>query len=235
MFQGRPGIRLVDGRFYPHSFTLDDLETFGRFVGEHERCMFYSDVAHEAIVDTNAIAIRHDVDHSATHARRFARWEAENGINASYYFLPTAPYFSHDWTPRLMVEIQELGHEVGIDNNALTYLAKFTADNNLPASEVRLDDEAIKLLNDWKMMFESYGIHVTGCADHGGGEPRNVDLWDVYGRTPEEAGLAYECYELHGRGANYISDNRGQWRAPLTKIEGKQTHVLIHPEHWRMP
>jgi hypothetical protein len=227
----RSGITLVTGQFYPHSFTLDDLATFERFVEEHSRCMWYSDVAHESVTDTDAIAVRHDVDHSATHARKFARWEAERGINASYYFLPTAPYFGQGWTNDIMLEIQSLGHEIGIHNNALTHVAKTGGPD---ATSTQIDDAAIQLLIEWREMFEEIGIHVTGCADHGGGEPRNVDLWGVYGRTPMEAGLAYECYALHERGANYISDNRGTWRSPLVKVEGKQTHVLIHPEHWRL-
>jgi len=228
--QGRAGIGLVTGAFYPHSFTLDDLDRFEEFVGEHSRCMWYSDVAHESVVDTEAIAIRHDVDHSIRHALRFAAWEADHGINASYYILPTAPYWAEEPTRSFALEIQAMGHEVGIHNNALTYAARTIA-----RPEMSLDQYAIVTLRLWKATLESWGIDVSGCADHGGGEPRNVDLWGVYHRTPAEADLAYECYALHGRGANYISDNRGTWRAPLVKREGRQTHVLIHPEHWRLP
>lgn len=230
------GITLCTGQFYPHSFTLDDLVTFELFVDQHDGgCVFYSDVAKEGLRE-DTVAIRHDIDHSIVHAVSFAEWEAERGINSSYYVLPTAPYFQREATIEAALHIQELGHEIGVHNDAHCEAGRRFKAKGGRFTIFEQASEAMKILRDWVDTFRAAGLNVSGCADHGGGEPANVELWQFpFEYEPKHADLQYECYELHRRGANYISDNRGGWRAPLEKVEGKQSHVLIHPCHWRLP
>jgi hypothetical protein len=78
----------------------------------------------------------------------------------------------------------------------------------------------------------SWGLAIRGCADHGGVGWTNTDIWRIHDRSPAEAGLDYEAYLLHRQNANYISDNRGAWQAPRTRLPGRQTHLLVHPIHW---
>jgi len=40
------------------------------------------------------------------------------------------------------------------------------------------------------------------------------------------AGLEYEAYLLHQQETNYISDNRGTWRAPMRRRSDRPTHML---------
>jgi hypothetical protein len=244
--QGRYGIGLVTGRFYPHSFGLADLDEFEDFVGQHERCVWMADVAH-GDQEPNTIAIRHDVDHSIVHAHRFASWEADHGINATYYVLPTAPYYAQEPTFELMREMQEMGHEIGVHNDAMTMAVRRAASGAPEGFDLK--GYAIQVLADWAAVFRENGIRVDGCADHGGGStPSNVDLWRGEGaRVPADADLSYEAYHLHraerGNPMNYISDNRGGMRRPYHPDEpeqgfvktDRQTHVLIHPCHWRLP
>jgi hypothetical protein len=167
--------------------------------------------------DPTIVCVRHDIDHSAEHALDFARWEHKNGIRASYYLLPGAPYYQNE-AKQAAIELQELGHEVGVHNNAYT------------RSRGR-SDAALRLLRQQADEMRSWGITVSGCADHGGAEPNNTLLWKT--RSPTEAGLEYEAYLLH-RTTHYISDNKGKTLV-FSKREDRPTHILCHPCHWRLP
>jgi hypothetical protein len=219
------GLQLVSGHWYPHSFSAAALNELETFILGHDRTVTLAEVA-AGDTDPAAIAVRHDVDHDAEHALRFARWEHDRGIRASYYLLPTARYYEpqiRSTAGVLAVVLQELGHEVGVHCDAYT-------------STKGDVERALELLRQWADELRAWGIDVHGCADHGGGAPANVDLWRSCRRTPAEASFEYEAYLLHGSsGANYVSDNRGTWRAPLEDVDGRQTHLLVHPCHWTLP
>jgi len=204
-------------RVVARAFSLADLDTLEEFVLGHARTVTFSEFA-AGDNDPNAVAIRHDVDHDAEHALRFARWEAERGIRASYYLLPTAPYWDSD-ARRCGLAIAELGHEVGVHNDALAYCEGDAG-------------RALVQLRAWVEEMRSWGLDVRGMADHGGSGWNNTDLWRVLDYTPADVGLDYEAYLLHRLGTNYISDNRGTWRAPLARQPDRQAHLLVHPCHW---
>jgi hypothetical protein len=215
------GVLLTTGRVYSHSFDLDDLKRLTDFVTRHETSVTMAEVQWGA-TDPVFICVRHDVDHSIDHALQFAIYEHAQGITSSYYILPTAPYYAYkDEVRRSALAIQKLGHEVGIHNDSMS-----AALGNV--------DRALEVLVEWRKEFESWGIDVYGCADHGGAYP-NTDIWRVHGHKPEEVGLDYEAYLLHQQGAHYISDNRGKLNGPLEDVDGKQTHILVHPVHWQLP
>ncbi len=230
------GLTLVTGRFYPHSFRigdLADLEAFARahkselfadleaFVLGHDRVVTLAEVA-AGDTDPAAVAVRHDVDHSGAHAVEFARWEHQRGIRSTYFFLPTAHYWPIE-ARESATAIAALGHEIGLHNDAYRIVGGDP-------------DRALDLMRDQADEMRSWGLEVVGCADHGGGDPSNVDLWRVHEREPGEAGFAYEAYGLHASsGANYVSDNHGRWRAPLADVADRQTHLLVHPCHWALP
>lgn len=196
-------------------FTLGDLAEFERFITEHEE-IHTLDEFNRGFRD--GICIRHDVDHDAEQALRFAEWEHERGIRSSYYLLPTAGYYQSE-AEKAAGRLEEMGHEVGVHNDAYNF-----ADCD--------PDRAIEVLTAWVEEMRSWGIKVTGCADHGG-KVSNVWLWRTHGRKPSEAGLQYEAYMLHQQHTHYISDNRGAWSEPLTRND-RPTHVLVHPIHWPM-
>lgn len=219
-------LTLRDGTSYAHSFTAEDLVRLEAFVLSHERTLTMSEVA-AGDHDPAAICVRHDVDHDAIHAVRFAEREAELGIRASYYLLPSAPYWPFD-ARECGLRMQELGHEVGLHCNAYTSLNG--------------DQEgALLLLAEQAEAMRSWGIDVRGAADHGAGEPLNVDLWRVHGHHPSEAGLGYEAYELMRgmRAVNYLSDSMGDAKGRLVSSlrdePGKLTMALVHWCHWPFP
>lgn len=212
-----PKIPLQDGRFYPTSFTPAQLLEFGAFVKEHSRTVTLGEVSAGDIA-LDAIAIQHDLDNDARYGLRFAQWEHDRGIRSTYFFLPTGVYWETD-ARRCAVAIQELGHEVGLHNDALV-------------AEDGLRMRALTTLQVWADEMRSWGINVRGVSDHGGSNTiANGSIWEVV--TPQELGFDYEAYQLH-RVSNYISDNHGAWRSPLVRTE-KQTHILMHPCHWALP
>lgn len=220
----QPGLQLASGHFYPHSFRPEGLAELEAFILSHDRTVTLAEVA-AGDTDPRTVAIRHDVDHDALHALKFAEWEAARGIRSSYYLLPCARYYQPQLRQQhgqIAVALQELGHEVGLHCNAYT--------------TVRGDvDRALELLREQADEIRAWGVTVRGCADHGGGSPHNVDLWRSHA-APADAGFEYEAYALHAQPtANYISDNRGTWRAPLADVDGRQSHVLVHPCHWELP
>jgi hypothetical protein len=191
-----------------------------RFIVGHRRLLTLSEFA-AGERDEADICVRHDVDNDLPWALAFARWEAEQGIRATYFILPTAPYWLSAHLPSLA--IQALGHEVGVHNDALV-----ACEGNV--------EGALNKLRDWGDEMRSWGIDVRGIADHGGSETiNNTDLWRVHNHAPTAAGYEYEAYLCHQQGANYISDNQGLLRAPLADRPGRQTHILQHPCHWELP
>lgn len=215
----RRRIILHSGREYPHSFGPLDLTRLEAFLSEHTKVQPLRDFAAGNHAH-DVLSLRHDVDHSAEHAIRFAEWEHERGINSSYYLLPTAGYYAAD-AKDAAVTLETLGHEVGIHNDAMCA----AAGDHL---------KALALLREWVEEMRSWRVAVTGCADHGGHPHSNVDLWRVHGHQPAEVGLDYEAYLLHQQQTHYISDSGGKWNGPLERRSDRPTHLLVHPEHWQL-
>lgn len=203
------------------SFTAQDLEAFARFVRAHDRTVTMAEAAAGAM-EPGMIALRHDVDAGLAHALRFARWEQQQGFRASFYLLPTASYWDDPALASTARAIQAAGHEVGVHHDAFRIVGGDC-------------DAALALLASWADQLRGFGIDVRGCADHGGGDPSNTDLWRVHGRQPAEAGLEYEAYLVHRRGAHYLTDSHGHWHSEVAARPDRPTHVLQHPQHWQLP
>ncbi len=115
------------------------------------------------------VALRHDCDHSMQNALTMARTEALRGYRATYYLLPPdgftvkTNYFGSvekgrlEFSPRLLAAAKylvDLGHEVGIHNDAIT-LALF------------LRRTAEDVLAEQIAHFRNAGIPIRGTAGHG--------------------------------------------------------------------
>lgn len=101
------------------------------------------------------VFLRHDVDHDLDLALEMAFWEREKGHRSTYFILPTAAYAADPRLVRKLVQIQELGHEVGVHLNFI-------------ASWVRKDIDSVhgalvSLLHEWRQA----GLQISGCAAHG--------------------------------------------------------------------
>jgi hypothetical protein len=202
---------------YMPSFGLGELFEMKDFLTEHGTTAFV-----DRHVSPEKIVVRHDIDHDLEHALWFARWEHDHSINSTYFALHSAWYWQDEAESgfRRLREMQDLGHEVGIHNDAMS-----VARGDRLIAEKTLRD-AIDAMSD-------AGLSIYGAADHGG-EFENGKLWDVV--NPSFFGLEYEAYQVQRQAnVNYISDNRGRLQAPLEYHGARRTVVLIHPEHWVLP
>jgi hypothetical protein len=213
-------LQLPSGRMHPQAFDRHDLQLLEDFVEQHSRTVTLGEVA-AGDHDPSTVVLRHDVDHCPEQALRFARWEHKRGYRASYFLLPSASYW-RDGARTAALALQEMGHEVGVHNDSLV----------MSRGDV---GEALALLRAQVGEMRSWGIRVHGVADHGGVGWQNTDLWRVHMHSPSEVAVDYEAYLLHQMGSHYVSDNQGRWRAERRRVEGRQTHMLIHPEHWQLP
>lgn len=210
-----------------HSFSGLDLSILDQFL-IHKRVKSLIDVVHN-LGGPGTVAMRHDVDHSIEHAIKFAQWEHKRGYRSTYFILHTAWYYK-DWqkTVRLAKEIEALGHEIGFHNDSIGVAVRTGAEGAGTITEVA-KTVIFHELERWV----DVGFEIRGCADHGGGYPDlQTTFWTYH--IPQDFGFEYEAYRLMA-GQNYISDNRGKWNAPLQVVEGKQTHMLVHPCHWPLP
>lgn len=222
---------IVDG--YPHPFGPAHFEALDEFLGTVDRVIPLLDVA-RGDRSTDAISMRHDVDHNLEHAVKFARWEAARGYRSSYFVLHSAWYWGDPTGLRAGVrELLDLGHEVGIHSNAVALARDYGDDPGHERASSILETAITTLLE--------LGVTVRGSAAHGDircttHSVHNNDLWASEGGEYELAqfGLEYEAYLLH-RDAWYISDSGGKFLPPMPLAhdpDGKRTTMLVHPCHW---
>lgn len=206
-----------------HSFSTLDLNILDQFLKDKDVVPLFDIVDDEP--DPLCVAMRHDVDHSIEHALKFAQWEHARGYRSTYFVLHTAWYYRNDWqkTVHYAKAIQAHGHEIGFHNDSIGEALR--RNGNTEAGAL-----AKEIIYDELEKWVEAGFDMRGIADHGGGYPElQAYFWEKY--QPRDFGFEYEAYQLMA-GQNYISDNRGKWNAPLQVIEGKQTHMLVHPCHW---
>lgn len=228
--------QLLDGTFskkpYPQSFGAEDLEALAEFLNTATSVGPMRDVPRLGF-RPNAVAVRHDVDHNLEHAVKFARWEHEHGFRSTYFILPGSWYAQEPNYADLLHELVSMGHEVGLHSDVVGIAYREGALHAVDGSVMPLGfcERPAEIMREQLAGLRSLGLEIVGTAAHGNGIPEapNMGLWSVY--QPSDFGLSYEAYHLH-RTANYISDNRGKWQAPLELHPEKETHVLIHPCHW---
>jgi len=225
-------------RDYPQSFDASDLGGLGVFLGGASAVLPLREAAALPIASPSVVALRHDVDHDLDHAVRFAEWEAAQGYRSSYYVLPNSWYAADVGFAARLRYLEELGHEVGLHSNVvgLAYAESGDAFEAVDGSALPTGflSRAAEIMREQIAFLRSLGLDVSGTAAHGNGieGASNLQLWAI-GYSPQDFGLDYEAYHLH-RDVLYLSDNRGRWSDPLRLDETRQTHVLTHPEHWRL-
>jgi hypothetical protein len=213
---------------YQPSFTEEDKDKLEAFVQDHAYVVPMMQLeTYVSEGSTDVVSIRHDVDHSIEHAMKFARWEYERGIYATYFVLHTAYYYSD--LNALYIYLHELdlmGHEVGLHLDTVNQNLDENGKPDYAAAAAQLDVELLDLRNA--------GFRILGAAAHGNPKSTHNDTELFENRFAlSYFGLKYEAYELQRRlNVNYISDNHGRWRAPLARIIGKPTVISMHPCHW---
>jgi hypothetical protein len=235
-------------------FGLDDLHDLDSLYARADRVIPMRDV-HKGDTNARAVAVRHDVDDNPgafDTALEMGRWEFEHGYSTSYYLLHTAGYWDSTNLVRAL-ELQELGHEVGLHVNALAHALRNGGEPEAYLSEA-LED------------LRSVGLRVDGCCAHGDPICRakdgtllfvndelflesmrpKVGAWQrVIERNGSKVrllplsrstyGLAYDAAWL-SRG-DYLSDSGHVWSQSFAEVckewPGRgQLHLLIHPDWW---
>jgi hypothetical protein len=239
----------------PHApFRPQDLEELhARLLSQADRVVPMRDI-HKGDVGRRVIGLRHDVDDNAGSfdtALAMARWEFDHGYSSTYYVLHDSHYWDADHLVRAL-EFEELGHEVGLHNNAI---AEGIRQRRSP------DWILLEALGDLR----SVGLRVDGTVAHGDplcrdvrgqvrfvndemfvecrrtdmGEPDRVVAHHntaimLHPQPLSDYHLAYDANWLP-RG-NYVSESGGRWSQDFgTVADGfgdVQLHVLVHPDWW---
>lgn len=204
---------------------------------------------HAGATAPGVIGLRHDVDDNAGSldtALAMAAWEAERSYSSTWYLL----HDSHYW-PRVQdaaVELERLGHEVGIHVNAV-------------AEALQQDRDPADILAEALETLGSVAT-VTGCVAHGdrlchvgkfvndemfkecrrpsmGAADRSIEVAGVEVRVGQSSladfGLEYDANWLPR--AAYLSESGGRWSQPFDEISdgfpiAGQLHMLVHPDWW---
>ena len=204
---------------------------------------------------SDVIALRHDVDDnpgSLDTALRMAEWEFDHGYSSTYYLL----HGSHYWGEECFVAAErlvELGHEVGLHNNAiaeafrqkrdpLTILAEALAElrASVPVYGVVAHGDDLCYIDKvlGTLRFVNDEVFSESPRPNLGAASRIVyrgDVAVVIEPVPRhEFGIEYDAAWLPRD--NYLSDSWGLWSQPLEAVAeafGRgQLHVLQHPDWW---
>lgn len=195
----------------------------------------------------NIIGLRHDVDNVIKPAVDFARWEHERGYRSTYFILHTAPYWHNKTLLRKSLEmIADLGHEIGIHNNAF-------------AASLLTGRDPADILAEAIHELRGYGHEITGTVAHGDSlcrdtsgavrfvndqlfrECRRRELAQTIGGFPAGGSSLADFhldYDANWIGRHtYLSDSGGRWSQPFQTVADGfpypgQLHMLVHPDWW---
>ena len=123
-----------------------------------------------------SVGIRHDIDYDIVTAARLAKIEHILGLKGSYYVLHTAPYYGYFKDGKyyrskrcldILLEIQSMGHEIGLHNDCLYPLIK----HGTPIEET---------LQSELSFLRSHGIDVYGTASHGSFHSYGASNYEIF-------------------------------------------------------
>lgn len=206
------------------------------------------------------LALRHDIDNDVDNAVTIAEREAKLGIRATFFVLHSDwYYFGENGRPtrhvfKALSRISDLGHEIGLHNNAL-------------GVALRSGDDPIHVLRRELKRLRRWGHDVVGTAAHGDRILREADRFNYElfeecpppgtpkpdtisftdqgtGEAKEQSfrrvsmralGLEYEAGFLPNR--YYLTDSGGYWRGfhfpPPTGFDGRYAEHLVPEQEVR--
>jgi hypothetical protein len=238
----------------PKEFTRERYLEILHFWKEHIGFISFQDIE-----GLGGLILRHDIDKDLDAAVRMAELEAgidgnlnramfEHGnhpVCRSTYFVlntRTSGYWGSDGMEDALLYIEELGHEVGWHNNAIT-------------EHIETGKPILSCIRDPLDQLRGLGLKITGSAAHGdrlckklgymnynvfGFRSRGWKYWDSHEVTnmKDDFDLDYEAY--HVPYDNYLADGYQGWNTenisnPMIYPSWcKRTQVLIHPHLWRI-
>lgn len=167
---------------------------------------------------------RHDLDHSIERAHRIAKIENEHGVEATYMFVISLPYYNiFDGQVRAMArDIAAMGHRIGLHFNASAYE---TTNWTLSSLEAAMSEERDLLSKQFQTPVDCVSFH----------DPTNGNLIQFDNKVLAGMVNAYGAELRNNYG--YCSDSNGYWRhKPIPDVLKHAEHhalqVLTHPEWW---
>lgn len=195
-------------------FTIKGYAELLRYLGKIYKIIPLRGLTH---VSAPYLALRHDVDYSASSALKMAELERELGVTATYFVLFSDRFYNlHERRyAQTMKRISSLGHEIGLHYDPSQY---GSYGNNL---ERTLRIEIAQLEN-------MTGKKVYSIARHG--------PWD---RDPftKVKGLI-NANDPRWRGDLFIHDSLRAWTpfealSTLFTNPPRRVQLLVHPEYWK--
>jgi len=171
---------------------------------------------------TRFVLWRHDCDYSLNRAHALARVEADEGVRATYFLNPHCEFYNlfEKSQHRLVREIIEMGHEIGLHFDAAFH---------------EISDEAAlgQLVDAEAALLEGlYGVRPSVFSFHNPVAAHMSCEADTYG------GLV-NCYSRRFKTeVSYCSDSNGYWRFRrlqdvLTDATDSCLQILTHPGWWQ--
>jgi hypothetical protein len=186
----------------------------------------------------SGVILRHDIDGDFPKSHRLAILQNKLGIKATYFVLDTKPYFKDPALFPMLREMQEMGHEIGWHNDALSQWFF----NKKPLNEA-ISEPLEKLRGE--------GLNILGTAAHGNRLKWNFVNWDCWDISQthignpqyslEQFGLKYESL-LTIPHTYYINDNSKKLSVKgsttpvfeILKQKGYRILLSLHPQYWQV-
>lgn len=163
------------------------------------------------------VVLRHDVDWSPRNALRTARIESDRGIEATYFFLVTSPFYNllHRPNREILERIESLGHDVGLHFSTHQYWSVEPPEREL-VERVRSERAVLDELVDSPVDVVSF---------------HRPPEW-VFRREFDEFVSTYE--ERFFTDIAYRADSNQRWRdePPLEGPLPAKMQILTHPGLW---
>lgn len=166
------------------------------------------------------IIIRHDIDQDLDYALKLAKIENMHGIKSNYFIWLNSPFYNifEARSFKLINELVNLGHDIGIHFDESSYNIKNEADLN---QYLKIEAEIIKLY---------YGIDVKSVSFH---RPSKIILENDVTLN----GYINTYSQKYIKEYKYISDSRGIWREGclcnlLKNNDYNKIQVLMHAIWW---
>lgn len=196
-------------------------EDYATLLGRFKALGYEARPFHDFDAGSRHVILRHDVDICLHRAAQMARIEADLGLSAVYYILPSSPFYnvlSID-DKALIREIADMGHEIGLH-------LELEADADLQA---KADFEA-------GILSALCGKAVTSISFH---RP-TANASRIKFQELELNGYINAYHKRYFSDIAYVSDSRGAWTYghPLDHDAikaGTAMQLLTHPVWWTTP
>lgn len=191
-------------------------EWYGDFL-DRLRSNGYRFRGYDDAIESGDVIFRHDVDWSPRKALRTARMEADRGIETTYFFLLTSPFYNvlHKPNREIIARLEALGHDVGLHFSTHQYW------NEEPSAP----DLVERVRSEQRILMEVSDDPVSAVSFHRPPE------W-VFQRSFQSFESIYE--ERFFTDITYRSDSNQRWREepPLADGLPDRMQVLTHPGLW---